>query len=153
MKWTVLLFCCLFLLSCGVADHETEQREKDTDTQIQTESMTAVDTEYISPVLYRDVQDEKPLESEMQDEKLTETEPLDFPMEYLLEVHALLVEHMIDLQIVGVGVSGNKNKVTIDVISEEHIAPIEELLNQKQINSECYDFCITGPIVPCGSVG
>ena len=56
-----------------------------------------------------------------------------------MEVHALLVEHMIDLQIVGVGVSGNKNKVTIDVISEEHIAPIEELLNQKQIDSECYD--------------
>lgn len=153
MKWTVLLFCCLFLLSCGTGERETEQWETAVDMQSQTALSISAETEPVTHEVYGSVQEEQPPEAQTQDAQLTETESLEFPMEYLLEVHALLVEHMIDLQIVGVGVSGNKNKVTIDVISEEHIAPIEELLNQKQIDSECYDYCITGPIVPCGSVG
>ena len=148
MKWTVLLLCCLFLLSCEMADRETEQQDKGTGVQTQTESVAVVNTEHTTSELYD--QNDPLSESQTYDESLVKAESFEFPMEYLLEVHALLVEHMIDLQIVGVGISHTDNKVTIDVISEEHIAPIEELLNQEQIDSNCYDFCVSGPIVPCG---
>ncbi len=148
MKWTVLLLCCLFLLSCGTAEHETEQRETDADVQTHTELIIAADTEPASHELYGYVQDEQAPESQTPD-----AESLEFSMEYLMDVYALLVEHMIDLPIVGVGVSQKENKVTIDVASAEHIAPIEEFLNQEQIDAECYDICISGPIVPCDSAG
>ncbi len=142
MKWMVLLLSCLLLLSCGTAEHETEQWETDADVQTQTELLIAADTEPI------------PHEPQTQDEKLTETESPAFSMEYLMEVHTLLVEHMMDLQIVGVGVSQKEKKVTIDVSSAEHITPIEEFLNQEQIDSNCYQYSIVGgSVVPCGSAG
>ena len=137
MKWMVILLSCLLLLSFGEAEHAVAQWEMSSQTEMQTEPTTAVSTERIS------------LETQMQETDLSETELVEFSDAYLLAVHGLLVEKMIDLHIIGVGISFTNRLVTIDVSSAEHIAPISNMLEQEQIDPDCYEIVVTGEIVPC----
>ncbi len=76
-----------------------------------------------------------------------------YSLEYLIDVHDLLVDHMLDLHISAVSVSQTDNIVTIEVLSEEDIAPIKALLNGEQIDEGCYEIVIVeGVSVACTDV-